>query len=84
MLQTFHCLPNGRSMATQHKLLDKHVKFNKKAMEEYKTLLMKMTIDSPNEPKVLANLQLCDVEVSLVLNCLILLFEVVHSFIKFR
>jgi hypothetical protein len=39
---------------------------------------MKMTIDSPNEPKVLANLQLCDVEVSLVLNCLILLLEVVH------
>jgi len=53
-------------------------------MEEYKTLFMKMTIDSPNEPKVFANLQLCDVEVSLVLNCLILLLEVVHSFIKFR
>jgi hypothetical protein len=53
-------------------------------MEEYLTLLMKMTLDSPNEPKVFANLQLCDVKVSLVLDCLILLLEVVHSFMKFR
>jgi hypothetical protein len=53
-------------------------------MEEYCTLLVKMAFDSPTKTKVVANLQLLVVvEVMLCLLCIIPLFELVHSHMKF-
>jgi len=56
----------------------------KRAMEEYRTLLIKMAFDKPKKVRVIANLNhLVDVEVTLGLSCNFPLLESMYNVINF-
>ncbi len=56
----------------------------KKVMAKYKTLLVKVALDSPTNQQAKMNYEnLCDFQVLLGLVCILPLLEFVHAFIKF-
>jgi len=56
----------------------------KRVMVEYKTLLMKITLDNPTNQQAMLNYEhLCDIHILLGLACILPLLESVHALIKF-
>jgi len=56
----------------------------KRLMVEYRTLLVKMTLDNPTNQQAKQNYEhLCDLQILLGLACILLLLESMHALIKF-
>jgi len=56
----------------------------KRVMAEYKTLLVKMTLDNPTNQQAMLNYEhFCDIHIFLGFACIFPLLESIHALIKF-
>jgi len=56
----------------------------KRVVAEYKTMLVKMTLDNPTNQQVMLNYEhFCDIHIFLGLACILPLLESIHVLIKF-